>query len=49
MDRAVELAPQVRAVWYERAKLNLRMKNYQQARTDAEKAASCADPAHGHH
>jgi tetratricopeptide (TPR) repeat protein len=45
MDRAVELAPQVRAVWYERAKLNLRMKNYQQARTDAEKAASCADPA----
>ena len=39
MDRAVELAPQVRAVWYERAKLNLRMKNYQQARTDAEKAA----------
>jgi tetratricopeptide (TPR) repeat protein len=46
MDRAVELAPQVRAVWYERAKLNLRMKNYQQARSDAEKAASCADPAH---
>ncbi len=24
MDRAVELAPKVRAVWYERAKLNLR-------------------------
>jgi len=46
MDRAVELAPQVRAVWYERAKLNLRMKNYQQARSDAKKAASCADPAH---
>jgi tetratricopeptide (TPR) repeat protein len=45
MDRAVELAPKVRAVWYERAKLNLRMKNYQQARTDAEKAASCDDPA----
>ena len=46
MDRAVELAPQVRAVWYERAKLNLRLKNYQQARSDAEKAASCADPSH---
>jgi len=45
MDRAVELAPKVRAVWYERAKLNLRLKNYQQARTDAEKAASCDDPA----
>jgi tetratricopeptide (TPR) repeat protein len=46
LDRATELAPQVRAVWYERAKLNLRMKNYQQARTDAEKAASTEDPAH---
>jgi len=46
LDRAVELVPQVRAVWYERAKLNLRMKNYQQARTDAEKAAATEDPAH---
>jgi tetratricopeptide (TPR) repeat protein len=46
LDRAVELVPQVRAVWYERAKLNLRMKNYQQARSDAEKAARCEDPAH---
>src|SRR4029077_19806118 len=46
LDRAVELVPQVRAVWYERAKLNLRMKNYQQARSDAEKASSCEDPAH---
>jgi tetratricopeptide (TPR) repeat protein len=46
LDRATELAPQVRAVWYERAKLNLRMKNYSQARTDAEKAASLEDPAH---
>jgi len=45
LDRAVELVPQVRAVWYERAKLNLRLKNYQQARSDAEKAASCPDPA----
>jgi tetratricopeptide (TPR) repeat protein len=46
LDRAVELVPQVRAVWYERAKLNLRLKNYQQARSDAEKAASCEDRAH---
>jgi tetratricopeptide (TPR) repeat protein len=46
LDRATELAPQVRAVWYERAKLNLRMKNYQQSRTDAEKATSLEDPAH---
>jgi tetratricopeptide (TPR) repeat protein len=45
MDRAVELAPKVRAVWFERAKLNLRLKNYQQARSDAEKAAGCEDPA----
>ena len=46
LDALPELAPQVRAVWYERAKLNLRMKNYQQARTDAEKAAGTEDPAH---
>jgi tetratricopeptide (TPR) repeat protein len=43
LDRAVELVPQIRAVWFERAKLNLRLKNYQQARTDAEKAASCKE------
>jgi tetratricopeptide (TPR) repeat protein len=42
LDRAVELTPQVRAVWYERAKLNMRMQNYEQARSDAEKAAACA-------
>jgi tetratricopeptide (TPR) repeat protein len=46
LDRAVELVPQVRAVWYERAKLNLRLKNYRQAQSDAEKAASCEDRAH---
>jgi tetratricopeptide (TPR) repeat protein len=46
LDRAVELVPRMRAVWYERAKLNLRLKNYQQARSDAEKAASCEDRAH---
>jgi tetratricopeptide (TPR) repeat protein len=41
LDRAVESAPGVRAVWYERAKLDMRMQNYQQARADAEKAAAC--------
>ena len=46
MDRATELAPGTRAVWYERAKLNVRLKNYQEARTDGERAANTADPAH---
>ena len=40
LDHAVELVPQVRAAWYERAKLNLRIKNYQQARTDAREGGS---------
>ena len=44
LDRAVELVPQVRAVWYERAKLDLRLKNYQQARRDAEKPQRSRDP-----
>src|SRR5882757_421338 len=44
LDRAVELVPQMRATWYERAKLDLRLKDYQRARTDAEKAASIPDP-----
>jgi tetratricopeptide (TPR) repeat protein len=41
LDRAVELAPQVRAVWYERARLDMRTRNYEQARVDGEKAAAC--------
>ena len=40
LDRAVELVPDYRATWYDRAKLNLRLGNYAQARTDAERAAS---------
>jgi tetratricopeptide (TPR) repeat protein len=40
LDRAVELAPDFRATWYDRAKLNLRTGNYGQARTDAERALS---------
>jgi tetratricopeptide (TPR) repeat protein len=44
LDKAVGQTPEVRAVWYERARLNLQMKNFQQARSDAEKAASLEDP-----
>jgi tetratricopeptide (TPR) repeat protein len=44
LDRAVELVPQMRATWYERAKLDLRLKDYQRARTDGEKAAAIPDP-----
>jgi tetratricopeptide (TPR) repeat protein len=43
LDRAVELAPNVRAVWYERAKLDISLKNYPAARADAEKAESLPD------
>jgi tetratricopeptide (TPR) repeat protein len=43
LDRAVELAPQIRAVWYERARLDMRMHNYEQARADGEKAAACTE------
>jgi tetratricopeptide (TPR) repeat protein len=43
LDRAVELTPEVRAPWYERAKLNLRLNNNQQAREDAERAANIRD------
>ena len=46
LDRAVELTPDFRAPWYERAKLNLRLKNNQQARVDAERAANIRD-SHG--
>lgn len=42
LDRAVEMIPQIRAVWYERARLDIRMQNYEQARADGERAAACA-------
>jgi tetratricopeptide (TPR) repeat protein len=44
LDRAVELTPRVRAVRYERGKLNLRLGNFSDARIDAEKALSLPDP-----
>jgi len=43
LDRAAELAPQVRAVWYERAKVNLRLLNYREAQASAEQALRLAD------
>jgi tetratricopeptide (TPR) repeat protein len=44
LDRAVELAPQVRAVHYDHAKLNLRLGKLAEARRDAETALSLPDP-----
>jgi len=44
LDRAVELAPKVRAVRYERGKLNFRLGNYAEARNDGERALSLKDP-----
>ncbi|MDA2931101.1 tetratricopeptide repeat protein [Acidobacteria bacterium AH-259-O06] len=45
LGRAVQLASNTRAVYYERGKLNLRMKNYNEARTDLEKALRLPDPS----
>jgi predicted Zn-dependent protease len=47
LDRAVQLTPQVRAVWYERARLNVRLQNFQQARTDAETAVGNTEDSQG--
>lgn len=44
LDRAVRLTPRVRAVRYERGKLNLRLGNYVDARNDTETALSLPDP-----
>src|SRR6266849_2834844 len=43
LDRAAELAPEVRAVLYERAKLNQRLLKYREARACAEQALQLAD------
>ncbi len=45
LDRAVEIAPRVRAVLYERGKLNLRMARYQDAARDAQHALDTPDPS----
>jgi tetratricopeptide (TPR) repeat protein len=44
LDRAVELAPAVRAVHYDHAKLNVRLGQLPAARRDAETALALADP-----
>lgn len=45
LDRAVTVHPDERTVHYERAKLNLALKDYAAARRDAERALSLRDPA----
>jgi tetratricopeptide (TPR) repeat protein len=45
LDRAVSLAPETRAVYYERAKLYVILGDYQQARRDAEQASHLQDPS----
>jgi tetratricopeptide (TPR) repeat protein len=45
LDRAVQLAPKTRPVYYERGRLNLRLQKYKEARSDAERALSLADPS----
>ncbi len=47
LDRAVTLVPDYRATWYDRAKLNFRMGNYAQARTDGERALSITENTGG--
>ena len=47
LDIAVSVAAQVRAPWYERAKLNLQLGNLSQARSDAETAASITQETGG--
>ena len=43
-DQAVELTPQFRGAFYERAKLNLKLSSPKEARADAEKALVLEDP-----
>ena len=45
LDRALKLAPKIRAVHYEHAKLNIRLGTYEAARADAERALGVADPS----
>jgi tetratricopeptide (TPR) repeat protein len=45
LDRALQLAPQVRAVHYDHAKMNLRLGKLAEARQDAEQALKLADPS----
>ena len=44
LDRAAHLVPEVRSTFYERARLEIRLKDYTQARRDAEHALTLPDP-----
>jgi Tfp pilus assembly protein PilF len=44
LDRAMQLAPGTRAVYYEHARLNLRQDHLAEARSDAERALGLPDP-----
>ena len=45
LDGAVQLHPEERGVYYERAKLKLALQDYEAARQDAERARTLRDPA----
>lgn len=45
LDRALQLAPGTRAVHYEHGKLNSRLRKYEEARLDVERALSLPDPS----
>jgi tetratricopeptide (TPR) repeat protein len=45
LDRALRLAPETRAVYYEHGKLNIRLQKYKEAQADAERALSLPDPS----
>lgn len=47
LDRAVDFVPDKRAAYYERARLNLRLRNYQEAREDLNNALRFQSPAGG--
>lgn len=46
LNRAVEMAPKVRAVLFERGKLKLRMGQWREAAQDAQRALETPDPGH---
>ena len=45
LDRALRLAPETRAVYYEHSRLNLRLQKFKEAQVDAERALSLPDPS----
>jgi tetratricopeptide (TPR) repeat protein len=45
LDRALRLAPEARAAFYEHGRLNLRLQKYKEAQVDADRALSLPDPS----